>query len=75
MVDAGRVDGDENVVAALKTEYGEKADFEEAGSLMLFDPLKCVRCGMCAQKCPTGACKMSVNTFKDTYVEAKPCST
>lgn len=75
MVDAGRVDGDENVVKALKIEYGEKEDFEGAGSAMLFDPLKCVRCGMCARKCPTGACKMSVNTFKDTYMEAKPCST
>ena len=43
---------------------------DDATKLMLFDPLKCVRCGMCAQKCPTGACKMSVNTFTDTYIEA-----
>ncbi len=70
MVDAGRADGNEDVIAALKAQYGDKQDFGEAGSLMLFDPLKCVRCGMCAQKCPTGACKMSVNTFKDTYVDA-----
>ena len=71
MVDAGKVDGDESVIAALKEQYGELNDFSGAGSLMLFDPLKCVRCGMCARKCPTGACKMSVNTFKDTYVEAE----
>ncbi len=70
MVDAGRVDGDASVVAALEAQYGPRDDFTERGALMLFDPLKCVRCGMCAQKCPTGSCKMSVNTFKDTYVEA-----
>ena len=69
MVDAGRVDGDETVLAALEAQYGKREDYGEAGSLMLFDPLKCVRCGMCAQKCPTGACKMSVNTFEDTYIE------
>jgi formate dehydrogenase beta subunit len=70
MVDAGRVDGDGAVVAALNMQFGEKEDYTESGSLMLFDPLKCVRCGMCAEKCPTGACKMSENTFNDTYVEA-----
>ena len=69
MVDAGRVDGDETVIGALKAQFGDRDDYTDKGSLMLFDPLKCVRCGMCAQKCPTGSCKMSVNTFKDVYVE------
>jgi formate dehydrogenase beta subunit len=69
MVDAGKVDGNDIVIKALEEQYGKRENFAEAGSLMLFDPLKCVRCGMCAQKCPTGACKMSVNTFKDTYVD------
>ena len=70
MVDAGAVDGDAIVVAALEAQYGKQEDFEAAGSLMLFDPLKCVRCGLCAVKCPTGACKMSQNTFNDVYVAA-----
>ena len=70
MVDAGAVDGDERVVAALEAQYGKQRDFSESGSLMLFDPLKCVRCGMCAIKCPTGACKMSQNTFNDVFVPA-----
>ena len=29
--------------------------------------LKCIRCGMCAQKCPTGACQMTVNSFEDCF--------
>ncbi|NQU39679.1 MAG: FAD-dependent oxidoreductase [Lentisphaerae bacterium] len=70
MVDAGRIDGDDVVVSALEAQFGKQDEFAGKGSLMLFDPLKCVRCGMCAQKCPTGACKMSVNTFTDTYIEA-----
>ena len=70
MVDAGRVDGNATVIAALEMQYGPNEDFSGMGSLMLFDPLKCIRCGMCSQKCPTGACKMSENTFRDTYIEA-----
>ena len=48
-------------------EFGDMAVAQEQGSVMLFDPLKCIRCGMCAQKCPTGACKMSVNEFEDCF--------
>jgi formate dehydrogenase (NADP+) beta subunit len=69
MVDAGEVDGNEDVVAALRMEYGEREHYAGAGSLMLFNPTACVRCGMCAIKCPTGACAMSVNTYHDTYRE------
>ena len=71
MVDAGRVDGNDAVISTLEAQFGKKEDYAGSGSLMLFDPLKCVRCGMCARKCPTGSCKMSVNTFRDTYRDAE----
>ncbi|HEY5621688.1 MAG TPA: FAD-dependent oxidoreductase [Pontiella sp.] len=62
-----RVDGGEDLVMLAEKEFGSMQVAEEQGSVMLFDPLKCIRCGMCAQKCPTGACKMSVNEFEDCF--------
>ena len=62
-----RVDGGEEFKVLAEMEFGSMEVAEAQGSVMLFDPLKCIRCGMCAQKCPTGACKMSVNTFEDCF--------
>lgn len=65
-----RIEGDAEVEALVEKEFGSTVVAEEDGSVMLFDPLKCIRCGMCAIKCPTGACKMSENSFEDTYTNA-----
>lgn len=62
-----RVDGGEELKVLAEMEFGSMEVAEAEGSVMLFDPLKCIRCGMCAQKCPTGACKMTVNEFEDCY--------
>ncbi|MCF7817326.1 MAG: FAD-dependent oxidoreductase [Kiritimatiellales bacterium] len=67
MVTIDRLDGGEEVKVLAEMEFGSMEVAGDTGSAMLFDPLKCIRCGMCAQKCPTGACKMSVNTFEDCY--------
>ena len=66
-----KVDGGEDLKVLADMEFGDQAVAQEDASVMLFDPLKCIRCGMCAQKCPTGACKMSVNEFEDCYSEVK----
>ena len=62
-----RVDGGNDLVMLAEKEFGSMEVAEAEGSVMLFDPLKCIRCGMCAQKCPTGACKMTVNEFEDCF--------
>ncbi|MCG8318517.1 MAG: 4Fe-4S dicluster domain-containing protein, partial [Cytophagales bacterium] len=62
-----RVDGGNDLKVLAEKEFGSMEVAEAEGSVMLFDPLKCIRCGMCAQKCPTGACKMSVNEFEDCF--------
>ncbi len=62
-----RVDGGEELKTLAVMEFGSMEAAEAEGAVMLFDPLKCIRCGMCAQKCPTGACKMSVNEFEDCF--------
>jgi formate dehydrogenase beta subunit len=67
MVSVDRLDGGEEVVKLAEAEFGSMEVAGDQGSAMLFDPLKCIRCGMCAQKCPTGACKMTENSFEDCY--------
>ena len=67
MVTIDRLDGGEEVKALVDQEFGGVEVVGDQGSAMLFDPLKCIRCGMCAQKCPTGACRMSENSFEDCY--------
>jgi len=62
-----RVEGGEDLKTLATMEFGSMEVAEAEGSVMLFDPLKCIRCGMCAQKCPTGACKMTVNEFEDCF--------
>ncbi len=34
-------------------------------SAMLFDPTRCIRCGLCANRCPTGAVKMEQFQFTE----------
>lgn len=70
MVHISRVQGDESVQAIVAGEFGKQVSASTDGSAMLFDPLKCIRCGMCAIKCPTGSCKMSVNDFDDCYTQS-----
>ncbi len=70
MVHVSRLDGGDDVNRLMSGEFGDVITASTEGSAMLFDPLKCIRCGMCSQKCPTGACNMSVNGFNDTFIEA-----
>ncbi len=67
MVTVDRLEGGEEVVKLAEAEFGSMEVAGDQGSAMLFDPLKCIRCGMCAEKCPTGACKMTENSFEDCY--------
>ena len=67
MVTVDRVDGGEDLVMLAEAEFGSMEVAEAEGSPLLPEPLTSLRSGMCAQKCPTGACKMTVNSFEDCY--------
>ena len=54
---ASQVGGDENVAAVI--------DGASARSVMLFDPTKCIRCGLCAARCPTEAVQMETFRFTE----------
>jgi thioredoxin reductase/NAD-dependent dihydropyrimidine dehydrogenase PreA subunit len=53
--------GDERVAAVIK---GYTSAWEES-SAMLLDPTRCIRCGLCAARCPTEAVKMEQFRFTE----------
>jgi len=70
MVDASLVEGDE-ARAVLEAEFGEPPTEMGKGSVMLFDRTSCIRCGLCAARCPTNAVVMERATFKIEYRETE----
>lgn len=57
LVDVLAVRGDEKLQAALLARYGQMPQLgEQAG--IIKDETKCIRCGLCAVRCPTGAITM-----------------
>jgi formate dehydrogenase (NADP+) beta subunit len=57
LVDVLAVRGDEKLQAALLARYGHLPEYgEQAG--IIKDETRCIRCGLCAVRCPTGAVTM-----------------
>jgi NAD-dependent dihydropyrimidine dehydrogenase PreA subunit len=59
-VDLAQVQGDERYQALIRTRYGVSAaelPGRQAGAIIKNEE-KCIRCGLCAQRCPTHAITM-----------------
>jgi NADPH-dependent glutamate synthase beta subunit-like oxidoreductase/ferredoxin len=59
--------GDENVATLIERRTAEW----ETASAMLLDPTRCIRCGLCAARCPTEAVKMESFRFTEQIVFAE----
>jgi formate dehydrogenase beta subunit len=57
LVDVADLRGDEKLEAALLARYGRVPDRGEQGAIIK-DETRCIRCGLCAARCPTGAITM-----------------
>jgi NADPH-dependent glutamate synthase beta subunit-like oxidoreductase/ferredoxin len=57
LVDVADLRGGENLRAALLARYGRIPDRGEQGAIIK-DETRCIRCGLCAARCPTGAITM-----------------
>ncbi|MFI5356091.1 MAG: FAD-dependent oxidoreductase [Opitutales bacterium] len=57
LVDIARVQGDASLQAAVLARYGRMPLPGEQGAIIK-DELRCIRCGLCAARCPTGAITM-----------------
>jgi len=57
LVDVADLRGDEKLEAALLARYGRVPARGEQGAIIK-DETRCIRCGLCAARCPTGAITM-----------------
>jgi NADPH-dependent glutamate synthase beta subunit-like oxidoreductase len=57
LVDVANLRGNENLQAAFLARYGRVPGPGEQGAIIK-DETRCIRCGLCAVRCPTGAITM-----------------
>lgn len=79
MVRLDRIEGDAALEAAVEARYGlPLAAFHkgwwppgvlERGTAMIKDETRCIRCGLCARRCPTGAITMESFRFREVVEE------
>lgn len=72
MVPLESLKGGDELADLMRARYGRSA--EEAGALgqgaaMIMDPERCIRCSLCAQRCPTGAVTIENFSFQEEWVE------
>ncbi len=73
LVPLSQVEGDDTVAAVVKARFGhtlaafQRGEAPEA-TAMLFDPALCIRCSLCAQRCPTDAITMEAFRFTEEVV-------
>lgn len=64
LVPADALEGD----ATLNALFEQRASAWDEASAMLFDATRCIRCGLCAQRCPTDAITMETLRFTEEVV-------
>ena len=64
LVPVAEVEGDEMVTTVINWQTASWA----AASAMLLDPTRCIRCGLCAARCPTEAVKMETFRFTEEII-------
>ena len=69
LVPVSALTGDEAAATVIKNRTAEWP----TASAMLLDPTKCIRCGLCAARCPTDAVQMETFRFTEEiqFVEAQ----
>jgi formate dehydrogenase beta subunit len=67
LVPVAEVTGDEQVTAVIERHTSQWP----SASAMLFDPTRCIRCGLCAARCPTEAVKMETFRFTEEILFEK----
>jgi ferredoxin len=59
------IKGDETLAELYKNRYG--SDPLGEGSAIIKDEDRCIRCGLCAKKCPVDAITMERFIFKEVW--------
>jgi formate dehydrogenase beta subunit len=64
LVPLSSLEGDERVTAVIERQ----TEGRSMASAMLLDPTRCIRCGLCAARCPTEAVKMESFRFTEEVI-------
>lgn len=67
MVPVAKLEGAAELAALIKARYGET---QSPGTAMIKDETRCIRCGLCARRCPTGAITMEAFRFEEQLIFA-----
>ena len=77
MVGLDKIKGDENLEALVQARYGKPleafqngGDVLDLGTAMIKDETRCVRCGLCAQRCPVRAISMEAFWYEEELVSS-----
>jgi ferredoxin len=75
MLTLDRLEGDEDVDRLIQAKLGPSlVEFQRRsgdlhllseGTAMIKDEERCIRCGLCAERCPTGAITMEAFAFRE----------
>ena len=65
LVSMERLQGNEDVERLL-SKYAEDIPMSEGGAIIK-DETSCIRCGLCAERCPVGAITMETFSFKEEW--------
>ncbi|MCK5352511.1 FAD-dependent oxidoreductase, partial [bacterium] len=67
LVSLDRIRGDESLTALYVNRYGEHP--EGSGSAIIKDEDRCIRCSLCARKCPTDTITMERFIFREVLAD------
>lgn len=77
IVTLDRLYGDENLKQLVQARYGisreelQNGEVTGVGAAIIKDEELCLRCGLCAQRCPMGAITMEVFEFQEEFIYEK----
>lgn len=63
--------GDETAMALIRSTYEKDHESLEGAVAMIKDETRCIRCGLCHRRCPTGAVQLMAFYFEESYAPVK----
>jgi ferredoxin len=66
------VQGDEKLSKSVKSLYGvpmEEAERLNLATVMIKDESRCIQCGLCAKRCPTGTITMEMYHRESSFYQ------
>ena len=75
MVRLDKIEGDPKLETMIDDKYGiplstfqNDGEVLDQGTAMIKDETRCIRCGLCAERCPTAALTMETFQFKEEFI-------